>query len=134
MTINRLLLRNAALCVPVSVGLGVLWSWDHAVAALISCLVVVVNLWVLSILGPRVVMSLSKQQNPTFWMALLGLKFIVLACVLIVLVRGYPPVGVALGFVPLVLGGLITGIELGLEEERREAQRSSTFDPESKEA
>ena len=132
------LLRNAAFSVPLAVLLGALWGAEHAVAAAVSSGVMLANFWALSLLGPRVVASLARGRDAVPWVGLLGLKFLVVCGVLLGLVRVFPPVGVALGFVPLVVGVLVTGIMAAQEEAAREAAEAdlspNPLDPETREA
>ena len=111
------ILRNAALAMPVAVGIAALWGPDHALAATVSGLLVLANLWVLSILGPRLVTAVAREELSGLWAAALAAKFLLLAAALVGLVKVLPPLGIALGFVPLLAGTLITAIQLAQQEQ-----------------
>jgi hypothetical protein len=90
---------------------------DHAVAAGVAGALVLLNLWVLSVLGPRVVRSLARGEPPTLWVAAIGAKFVLFVGAFVLLLKALPPLGIALGFVPLLAGTLITGIWLAAQDE-----------------
>ncbi|MBX2799383.1 MAG: hypothetical protein KTR31_17035 [Myxococcales bacterium] len=117
---NPPIFRNSILTWPVGVAIGAAIGTDYALAAGVSGALCVANIWVLSVLGPRLVSSVAKEEFAGMWLAALGAKFVILAGLLLALVRIFPPLGVGLGFVPLLLGTLITGIGLAQEENARE--------------
>ncbi len=116
------LLRNAALSLPIAVVVGALWGVEHAFAAAVCGAVVLGNLWMLSVLAPRVVHSVSRGESPALWVGMLGLKFVVLTAIVLGMARYFPPLGVALGFLPMVLGTLATGVQMAQEEALHEAE------------
>jgi len=111
------LLRNCAVSWPVAVGVAALWSWPHAIAAGISGAIVVANLWTLSVLSGKLVEGIAREdQSTALWTAALFAKFALFAGLLVLVGRSLPLLGVALGFLPLMLGTLLTGIEIALRE------------------
>ena len=116
MTTNPPILRNCALALPVAIGVAALWGADHALAAAASGLLVLANLWVLTVLGPRFVTALAREEISALWAAALLAKFILLAGLLIGLVKVLPPLGLAFGFIPLLIGTLATALQLAQEE------------------
>lgn len=100
------------LSVPLGVVCGAFDGVEGAVAAFVSSAVVIANLWVLSVLGPRLVTSLAREESPMLWAAALAAKFALLIGVFLGMLRVFPPMGVAMGFVPLLVGTLATGIQL----------------------
>jgi hypothetical protein len=116
-TTNPPILRNSALALPAAVALAALWGGDHAVAAAISGLLTLANLWVLTVVGPRLVTAIAREELSALWAAALVAKFILLTGALIGLLRILPPLGLALGFVPLVLGTLVTALQLAALEQ-----------------
>lgn len=108
------LLRNVAICIPLTVG-GAAW-FDAAIAlgAVASSLLVLANLTILSVLVPGILRAIASQRSPALLMGLVLVKFVLFTVLLLWLTRTFPPMGVVLGFVPMVLGTLITGIELAL--------------------
>lgn len=124
MTTNPPILRNCALALPVAIGLGALWGADHALAAAASGLLVLANLWVLTILGPRLVTSIAREELSALWAAALVAKFLLLAGGLLALLKVLPPLGLAFGFVPLLVGTLITALQLAKHEQDLESSAS----------
>ncbi|MEM6925289.1 MAG: hypothetical protein AAF602_00055 [Myxococcota bacterium] len=118
MTTSELpLLRNCAISWPIAVGVALLWGIDHAVAAGISGAVVVANLWLLSVLSSKLVEGIAREDPRTaLWMAALFAKFALFAGLLLLVGRSFPLLGVAFGFLPLLLGTLLTGIEIAVKE------------------
>ena len=122
MTTNPPILANSAKIVPVAVALGLAWDLQTAAAALLSSLVVLLNLWVLSLLGPMLVRDLAKEDpRAGLWAAALLAKFVLMAAAYAWMARSVPPIGVALGFLPMVGGTLLTAVMLALAEARAEA-------------
>lgn len=116
------ILRNCAFASPLAILVAIPLGMDHVVAAAISTSLVLANLWALSILGPRLVQSVAKETFAGLWLAALGAKFILIAAILVGLVQVLPPLGVALGFVPLMVGTLVTGLQLAQLEAEAEAR------------
>ena len=112
MTTNPPILKNSALVLPFAVAVGALWGIDFAIAAAASGLLALANLWVLSVLGPRLVTAIAREEFSALWVAALVAKFILLAALLVGMVQFLPPLGIALGFVPLLVGTLITAVQL----------------------
>lgn len=111
------LLRNCALSWPVAVGVAAGWGSQHALAAGICGGLVIGNLWLLSVLGSKLVEAIAKEDSSAaLWMAALLAKFLLFAGLLALAGRTLPPLGLALGFVPLLLGTLLTGIELAVRQ------------------
>lgn len=114
---EQLLLRNCALSWPVAVGVAALWSTPHAIAAGLSGAAVLLNLWLLSVLSGKLVEGIAREDSSTgLWMAALFAKFILFAGLLAAVGRFFPLLGVALGFLPLTLGILVTGIEIAVRQ------------------
>src|SRR6476646_11949432 len=114
MTNNPPILQNSALVVPVSVAVGLLWGVDTAGTALLSSVVALSNLWVLSILGPRLVMAVAREEQGMAVLCGAGIvaKFVFVAAAYVWMAKNLPPNGVALGFVPMLGGTLITALVL----------------------
>src|SRR5687767_10649692 len=113
MTNNPPILRNSALVAPFAVGVGFFFGPSTALAAAISSGVVLLNLWVLSVLGPRLVQAIARNEpGAGLFAAALVAKFLLVALATIWMASTLPPIGVALGFVPLLGGTLVTAIEL----------------------
>ncbi len=118
MTTSELpLLRNCAVSWPVAVGVAAFWSPAHAIATGISGGLVIANLWLLSVLSSKLVEGIAREDARTaLWMAALFAKFALFAGLLALVGRSFPLLGVAFGFLPLLLGTLLTGIEIALKE------------------
>jgi len=116
------ILRNSALATPVVVLAVALvrGPWE-AVGTLVGSAVVLGNLWVLSILGPRLISALANERDPTVWMASLLAKFVLLIGLFLLLFKVLPAFGLMLGFVSLMLGTLATGLELAIREQAGES-------------
>lgn len=116
MTTSPPILRNSLLTAPVAVLLAwALWGPDHAAAAAASTGLIAANLWVLSVLGPRVVSGFATEEpDPwlTLWVGAIAAKFLLLVGAFMVLLRYLPPLGVAMGFVPMLAGALVTALQL----------------------
>lgn len=121
MTTNPPILRNSALALPVAVALGAAHSGEGALGAGLASLLVLGNLWVLSVVGPRLVKSLADGEFPGLWAAALVAKFFLLVGGFVGLVQVLPPIGVAMGFVPLMVGTLATAVQLAQAEAAAEA-------------
>ena len=115
MTNSPPILRNSLLTAPVAVLLAwALWGSDHALAAAVSSALIAANLWVLSVVGPRVVSGFaSEEPDPwlTLWVGAIASKFLLLVGAFLVLLRFLPPLGVAMGFVPMLAGALVTALQ-----------------------
>lgn len=114
MTNNPPILQNSALVVPLAVGAGLFWGTDTALTALLSSIVALSNLWVLSILGPRLVMAIAREEQGMAVLCGAGItaKFLFVAAAYVWMAKTLPPVGVALGFLPMLGGTLITAVIL----------------------
>lgn len=116
MTNTPPILRNSALTVPVVVAAAwAVWGPDHALAAALSSALLLANLWSLSVLGPRVVEGVAAPGGDPWlglWAAAIAAKFLLLAGAFVALARLLPPVGMAVGFVPMLLGTFLTALQL----------------------
>lgn len=127
MTTDPPILRNSALATPLVVAAVALWlGWDQAVGTAVGSALVLANLWVLGTITPRVLAGLARDEltsrhepaPPTdplptaFWLAALLAKFVVLIGGFLLLFQWLPAFGLMLGFAPLMLGTLGTGILL----------------------
>lgn len=120
------ILRYGALSVPVvALCSGAALGLDHGVGTAVGSGVVLLNFWVLSVLGPRVVASLAREEIPTFWVMALVAKFVVLIGLFFLLFQILPPFGLLLGFVPVMLGTLAAGVHHGLQEAAAERAAAS---------
>lgn len=117
MTTHPPILRNSVLATPITLGVAAGFGVEHAIAAGVSSAVVLLNLWVLSILVPPMTRALARGE-PTagLWGAALIAKFVLLFGTYYLLFRVLPPFGLGLGFVSLMVGTLITGIELAWQD------------------
>ena len=122
MTTSPPILRNSLLALPVAVGVAwAAWGPDHALAAAASTGLIAANLWTLSVLGPRVVEGFATEEpDPwlTLWVGAIAATFLLLVGAFLVLLRFLPPAGVAMGFVPLLVGALVTALQLARLEGR----------------
>ena len=115
------ILQFSALAAPfVALGTAALIDVDHALGTLVGSIVVLFNFWLLSVLGPRVVASVAREEPPTFWVIALLAKFMLLIGAFFVLFRFLPPFGLLLGFVPMVIGTLAAGVQAALIESAAE--------------
>jgi hypothetical protein len=109
------LFRNAVLLVPLAVLPGLWASPAHGLAAFLSSVVLLANFRALSILGPRLVMG-SADPDGDPWLPLVGGGLVIKTGVLLLafrlMLRHLPPEGVALGFLPILLGTLVTAFQL----------------------
>jgi hypothetical protein len=111
------ILRYGALSAPaVAICVGAVLGLEHGAGTAVGSAVVLTNFWVLSVLGPRVVASVARDEPPTFWVLALLAKFVVLIGGFFLLFQVLPPFGLLLGFVPMVVGTLAAGIHHGLRE------------------
>jgi hypothetical protein len=101
---------------PLAVVAGLLNSTNDAVAALVSSAVVLGNLWILSVLGPRLVKSIAREESPVLWVAAILAKFVLLMVLFVAMLKVLPPFGLVMGFLPMLVGTLVTGIQLAREE------------------
>lgn len=135
MTTPLPILRNSILAIPFGVLAGAVISPADAGAAFISSLVVLGNLWLLSVLSERAIAALARQHeepapgspdnagegmDATLWMGAIGAKFVLLLLLYVGMLQVLPPFGLAMGFVPMLIGVLATGIGLALAEQRKE--------------
>src|SRR5262245_4678605 len=114
MTNNPPILRNSLLALPVAPLVGLTSSVTDAVAALLSGLMVVGNLWVLSVLAPRLIRSIARGESPALWMAALLAKFALLVLLWGALLRNLPALGLVMGFLPMLVGTLVTGLQYAI--------------------
>lgn len=121
MTTNPPILRNSLLATPLAVVAGLAISVPDAFAALVSSVVILANLWILGVLGPRLVTSLARDESPTLWVVALLAKFVLLIVVFVAMLQVLPPFGLAMGFLPMLVGTLATGIQLARAEPVEEA-------------
>lgn len=114
MTQNPPILPSSALVVPIAVALGFFWGLEGAATALLSSLVALSNLWVLSILGPRLVAAIAREEQGMAALCGLGIvaKFLLVAGLYAWMATHLPPQAVALGFLPMLGGTLITALVL----------------------
>jgi hypothetical protein len=114
MTKQPPILQSSALVVPFAVALGLLWGRDTAVATLLSSIVALSNLWVLSILGPRMVTAAARDEQGMALICGAGItaKFLLVCALYVWMAKTLPPIGVAFGFVPMLGGTLITALIL----------------------
>jgi hypothetical protein len=112
MTTNPPILPNSALVVPIAVALGFLWGPDTAATALLSSIVSLSNLWVLSILGPRLVSAIAREEQGIAALCAVAIagKFLLVAAIYAWMAQHLPPYGIALGFLPMLGGTLITAL------------------------
>ena len=115
-----ILAASAIAVVPVVVGVWVTLGPEHALGAAVGSCLVLFNLWLLSVLGPRVVASLAKDEPPTMWVLALMAKFAILVGGFFALFQVLPAYGLLLGFVPMLLGTLGAGVRLALAESAAE--------------
>lgn len=128
-TMTPPILRNFVLASPIAILGAAPLGVDHVVAAALSTALVMANLWALSILGPRLVQSVAKESFPGLWLAALGAKFTLIAMALVGMVKFLPLMGIALGFVPLVIGTLVTGLQLAQQQAAEEALQAAGLSP-----
>lgn len=112
MTTNPPILANSVLVAPFAVALGFLWGLETAATALLSSVVALTNLWVLSILGPRLVRAIARDEQGVAALcgAAIVAKFLLVAAIYAWMAQHLPPYGIALGFVPMLGGTLITAV------------------------
>jgi len=106
------ILRNSTLVLPVAALGAAVLSWDHAAGAAASGALMLANLWALSVLGPRLVVAIARDEPVGLWVAALVAKFALVAVALVLLAKIVPPIAIAIGFVPLLAGTLITALQL----------------------
>lgn len=116
MTTTTPLLRNVAVCIPLTVGIAGLFDVQVAIGATASGLLVLANLLALRWLVSGIVTAVAEQRSPVLLMSLAVAKFVLFTVLLLAISRAVPPMGLVLGFVPMVAGTLLTGIELALRE------------------
>jgi hypothetical protein len=111
MTPELPIFRSVLLAAPLAVAGAALLGADQAPAAAASAAVVLVNLGLLALLGPRLVASVAADDGQTiFWGAALCAKFVLLLAIYAALLRVLEPVGLAIGLTPLLLGTLLAAI------------------------
>lgn len=130
MTTHPPILRNSVLATPITLGVAAVFGLatgspsasraaELAVAAAVSSGVVLLNLWVLSVLVPPMIRAIARQEAPLLWSSALVAKFILLFVTYYLLFQFLPPFGLGLGFISLMVGTLITGIELAWQDNAR---------------
>jgi hypothetical protein len=123
MTMTHQILRNSALSIPVGVLAGAMAGWEDAGAALVSSLVCVGNLWVLSLLSASTLRTLARDEaepaESAMWMGAIAAKFVLLLLLYAAMMQFLSPFGLAMGFIPLFVGVLATGIQHALLEAGR---------------
>jgi hypothetical protein len=101
----------------VAVVVGSVLGVDQGIACLVGSAAVLGNVWVLSILGPRLVGALARGRDPWLWSVALFAKFFLVIGLFLLMYRVLPAFGLLLGFVPLMLGTLATGLQLAARED-----------------
>jgi hypothetical protein len=96
---------------------GFVYDQQIGIAAAISGVLVLFNLWLYSVLGPRLVTAVARQEGLGLWGAALLAKMVLMVGSVWLLLTFLPPQGVALGFVPLMLGTLATGVQLAMSDQ-----------------
>jgi hypothetical protein len=109
------ILRCSALSAPFAVLGSAVFGPGAVAAAAVSSLVVLVNLWVLAVLGPRLVGSLAANDGEGdgtagLWAAALCGKFVLILAVFVGLVQVLPPVGLAMGFLSIPAGTVVAAL------------------------
>lgn len=112
---------SAVAILPVAAMVWLSIDLPHALGSVVGSAVVLFNLWLLSVLGPRLVASLAGDRSPVMWLLALFAKFVLLIAVFFSLFRVLPPYGLLLGFVPMLVGTLAAGVRMALAESASEA-------------
>ncbi len=112
MTTHPPILRNSALSLPLVIVVGFIMSQPAGIGAAITGVFMLANLWVFSILGPRIVQAVATGESVALWSAGLGAKSLLLLGGVYGLLTLFPPEGVALGLVTLMLGTMLTALQL----------------------
>ncbi len=116
MTTTPPILRNSALTAPVAVALAwAIWGPEHALAAALTSALLLGNLWSLSILGPRIVQGVAAPGGDPWlglWAGAIAAKFLLVAGAFVALAKLLPPVGMAMGFLPMLIGPFVTALQL----------------------
>jgi hypothetical protein len=111
MTTDLPIFRSVLLAAPLAVAGAALLGADHAIAAAASAAVVLLNLGVLAILGPRLLASIAADDGrAVLWGVALCAKFVLLLAIFAALLRVLEPVGLAIGLTPLLLGTLLAAL------------------------
>jgi uncharacterized membrane protein len=125
MTNHPPILRYSALALPLAVGPAFTVSVQHGVGATCSAVLLLVNFWVLSALGPRVVAGFAREEGDPFmalWLSALVAKLLLLVGAFLWMVRVFPPPAVAVGFLPILLGTLGAAVQLAREAELAQSE------------
>jgi hypothetical protein len=120
MTNHPPILRYSALALPLAIGPAFWVSLGHGVGATLSAVLLLVNFWVLATLGPRVVAGFAAEEGDPWlalWVGALGAKFALLVGAFVWLASTFPPVAVAIGFLPILLGTLGAAVQMAREAE-----------------
>lgn len=104
------ILRNSALAVPFTVGLGAAFGGDEAMAAGLTGLIVVANLGALAFAGPKVVHLLAHEGRTGLWGPALILKTALMLGLTLQLAQWLPPLGVGLGLSSMMFGAFLTAL------------------------
>jgi hypothetical protein len=111
MTTDLPIVPCVLLAAPLAVAGAAFLGPAAAGAAAFSAAVVLVNLWSLSVLGPRLVASIASDDGQAWlWAAALCAKFVLLLALYAGMARVLSPAGLAIGLVPLPLGTLLAAL------------------------
>jgi hypothetical protein len=107
------ILRLSALAAPLAVAGAAAWGGaEVAAAAAVSSGVLIGNLWLWSVLGPRLVGSLAADDGGAglYAAALAAKTLLVLAVVAWLLTSGWSPAGLAIGLAVLPVSTLLAAL------------------------
>ncbi len=111
MTTELPILRSVLATAPLAVAGAAFLGTDEALAAAVSATVVLLNLGAMAILGPRMIASVAADDGQAaLWAAALFAKFVLVLAIFAGLTQVLAPVGLAVGFVPLLLGTLLAAL------------------------
>lgn len=116
MTSHPPILRYSALALPLAVGPAFAVSVVHGVGATCSALLLLANFWVLSVVGPRIVAGMAKEDGDPWmplWVSALVAKLGLLVAAFLWLIRVFPAPAIAVGFLPILLGTLVAAVQMG---------------------
>ena len=120
MTTHPPILRSSALALPLVVGPAFAVSVGHGLGAVLASLLLLGNFWVLGTLGPRVVTGLAAPEGDPWlalWVGAIAAKFFLLVAAFVWLAQTFPAAGVAVGFLPILLGTLAAAVQMAREAE-----------------
>jgi hypothetical protein len=95
-------------------------SVGHGLGAVLASLLLLGNFWVLGTLGPRVVTGLAAPEGDPWlalWVGAIAAKFFLLVAAFVWLAQTFPAAGVAVGFLPILLGTLAAAVQMAREAE-----------------